>query len=308
MSIRWVRLGVVAGGLAGALGCHHTCCKRSVGPAPVVASPPPGAVIVPAPPAGRPGGEVLAPAPVVTPAPVAPVAPAAPAPSFPTAPAQSNFLLQPQPSAPAPLPPGVTLRLDTAAAPAPQTPAPQPPTPTVRLLPPESVSAPASRESAASATSPALPVGIREFAIAIPERVATGRKPMLDGLDWLKTNGYRTALFLRRPGEPDAADRRQFEQRGLRFVSLEVSPETLSHATVDEFTRLVGDPNARPLFVYDQTGALAGGLWYLYFRQVERPDDDAARLRAGRLGLRDDADGEPAAMRSAVRQYLAQNP
>src|SRR5438045_9773085 len=114
MNTRWVRLGVVAGGLAGAFGCHHTCCKRSVGPVPVVASPPPGAVIVPAPPAGRPGGEVLAPAPIVTPS------PAAPAPSFPAAPvpAQSNFLLQPQPSSPAPLPPGVTLRLDTAPAPA----------------------------------------------------------------------------------------------------------------------------------------------------------------------------------------------
>ena len=42
-----------------ALGCHHTCCKRSVAPAPVVASPPPGAVIIPAPAAPRPGGEVL---------------------------------------------------------------------------------------------------------------------------------------------------------------------------------------------------------------------------------------------------------
>jgi protein tyrosine phosphatase (PTP) superfamily phosphohydrolase (DUF442 family) len=199
----------------------------------------------------------------------------------------------------------VTLRLDTAAAPAPQAPTPQPPTPTVRLLPPESVSAPASRESAAS---PALPVGIREFAVAIPDRAATGRKPMLDGLDWLKVNGYRTALYLRRPGDPDAADRRQFEQRGIRFVSLEVSSETLSRPTVDEFNRLVNDASAQPLFVYDQTGALTGGLWYLYFRRVERLDDDAARLRAGRLGLRDDADGEPAAMRRAVQQYLAQNP
>lgn len=289
MNTRWLWLGV----LAGAGGCHHTCCKRSAAPVPVVASPPPGAVIIPAPAGPRPGAEVLTP---TAPAVIAP-APAVPPPSFPAAPAQSNFLLPPQPAAPAPLPPAVTLRLDTAAAPA-----PQPPAPTIRLLPPESVSVPAARES------PTLPVGIREFAVAIPERVTTGRKPLLDGLDWLKVNGYRTALDLHRPGEPDAADRRQFEQRGIRFVSLEVSPETLSRPTVDEFTRWVSDGNSQPLFVYDQTGALAGGLWYLYFRQIERLDDDAARLRAGRLGLRDDADGEPAAMRRAVQQYLAQNP
>src|SRR5437764_7563962 len=103
MNTRWFRLGVLAGGLAGALGCHHTCCKRSVAPAPVVASPPPGAIIIPAPAAPRPGGEVLTPAPtapaVVAPAPAFPTAPAAPPPSFPAAPvpAQSNFLLQPQP-------------------------------------------------------------------------------------------------------------------------------------------------------------------------------------------------------------------
>src|SRR5579871_2311817 len=199
MNTHWFRLGIAATGMAGAFGCHHNCCKNPPQPAAVVASPPPGAVIVPAPPAGRPG-EVLTPAPIVSPAPAAPIAPAAPPPSFPTAPVQSNFLLQPQPTAPAPLPSGVTLRLDAGAVPGAQPPA-QPAasaTPTVRLLPPENVPATGSRESAAT---PPLPVGIREFSIAIPERVATGRKPMLDGLDWLKANGYRTALSMRRPGE-----------------------------------------------------------------------------------------------------------
>ena len=70
--------------------------------------------------------------------------------------------------------------------------------------------------------------------------MANGRKPFLDGLDWLKANGYRGALLLRRPNEPDAADRKQFEQRDLTFTSLVVSPETLSRAAVEEFARRRG--------------------------------------------------------------------
>src|SRR5207302_1755208 len=79
----------------------------------------------------------------------------------------------------------------------------------------------------ASPATPPLPVGIPDFAPAIPDRVAGGRKPALDGLDWLKANGYTSAVLLRRPGESDAADRKQFEVRGLTFTSFEVSPATL---------------------------------------------------------------------------------
>jgi hypothetical protein len=122
---------------------------------------------------------------------------------------------------------------------------------------------------------------------------------------WLKANGYRAALYLRRPGEGDAADRRQFEQRGLAFTSLEVSPEALSWQTAEAFRRAVTDAGSQPLFVYDADGSLAGGLWYLYFRRVERLPDEAARLRAGRLGLREGADGAQRDMMLAVQRLLA---
>jgi hypothetical protein len=245
-------------------------------PPPAVSALPPGAVIG-VPQTAPPGNELLMPAPAAAaaPAPSFPTAPAAPAPSFPTAPAQSNY---PAPAA--------VIRLGPPVAPA--APPAAPPAVSIRLLPPESATAPATRKSA---SSPVLPVGIAEFAVAIPDKLAAGRKPLLDGLDWLKDHGYRTALFLHRPGEPDAADRRQFAARGLTFLSLEVPSEDPAKKTGDEFNRLVGDTASQPLFVYDKDGSLAGGLWYQYFRRVERLDADAAKLRAGRLGLR----GEPPA-------------
>jgi protein tyrosine phosphatase (PTP) superfamily phosphohydrolase (DUF442 family) len=144
-----------------------------------------------------------------------------------------------------------------------------------------------------------------DFVPAIPDRVAVGRKPALEGLEWLKAKGYKAALQLRRPGESDAADRKQVEARGLKFQSLEVSPATLSWATVDAFSKLVGDSATQPLFVYDTDGTLSGGLWYLYFRRVEKLSDEAARLRAARLGLKESGDGPQKEMWLAVQKLLA---
>jgi hypothetical protein len=128
---------------------------------------------------------------------------------------------------------------------------------------------------------------------------------MLDGVDWLKQNGYRAVLHLRQPGEDDAADRRLFEMRGLKYLSLELSPQTLSRTVLDDFSRIVGDrSNNYPLFIYDKNGVLTGGLWYLHFREVEHLSDEEARLRAARLGLRDTANGPQREMWLAIQKFL----
>jgi hypothetical protein len=276
MTLRTRRLLLPAVALLTLAGCKTGWCKKRDTAPSCPPAPPPGAPIItpgaPAPGGTGPTGEFLMPAPLPPSGAAGPVAPAPPPPTFPSGP--SNF------------PPVASF----------YPPAAPPPTgaltaPPVRLLPPETAAPPAglseSFSSPAAAAAPALPSGIPDFAAAIPDRVANGRKPTLDGLDWLKANGYKAALYLRPPGASDAADRKQFEQRGLAFASLEVSPATLSGATVAAFARAVRDPLTQPLFVYDADGSLAGGLWYLYFRQVERLSDEAARLRAGRLGLRD---------------------
>jgi hypothetical protein len=262
-----------------------------------------------------PGGTVLPPA---APPPGAPVAPP---PSFPAGagypPVASYYgpkikLGVPDSVAAAPsTDPTPAIVQNPDPTPAVPTPPQKSPSATIRLLPPEFGSSSSSKtdtapktETAPAATPP-LPVGIPDFAPAIPDRVAAGRKPALDGLDWLKANGYKAALQLRRPGEIDTADRKQFELRGLKFTSLEVSPATLSWQTVDEFAKLVGDPAAQSLFVYDADGSLSGGLWYLYFRRVEKLSDEAAKLRATRLGLKEGGEGPQREMWLAVQKLLA---
>lgn len=151
----------------------------------------------------------------------------------------------------------------------------------------------------------ALPVGIPQFALAKAE-VATGLKPLLDGLDWLQANGYRMVLHVRMPGEDDSADRQQIEKRGLKYAALEVSPQSLSQPIVDEFSRLVRDAKDYPLFVYDRDGYLAGGLWYLHFRLIDLQPDEPARVRAARLGFREDSEGTGRQMWLAIQKLLAE--
>jgi protein tyrosine phosphatase (PTP) superfamily phosphohydrolase (DUF442 family) len=141
------------------------------------------------------------------------------------------------------------------------------------------------------------------FAIAIPG-VATGLRPFPDGIAWLAEKGYKAVLHLRAPGEDDAADRKLFERKGLVYLSLEVSPGTLSKEVLDRFVRAVNDTARHPLFVYDKDGSVAGGLWYLYFRAHLKQPDEKARAEAQRLGLRLDDDAEHRRMLLAVQKLL----
>ena len=129
---------------------------------------------------------------------------------------------------------------------------------------------------------------------------------MIDGLDWLAANGYKTVLHLRAPGEDDVTDRRQFEARGLKYFSLEV-PIPLTREVVEEFNHMIGEVGNQPLFVYDRDGILAGGLWYLHFRIADGASDEDARANAARLGLKEDQSAEAKRMWLAIQQYLGGN-
>jgi hypothetical protein len=133
--------------------------------------------------------------------------------------------------------------------------------------------------------------------------VASGLRPFPDGFDWLKSHGYKTVLHLRQPGEDNAAARRLVEARGLRYLTLEVSPARLTPALTDEFIGLVSDPARQPLYVYDKDGTLAGGMWYLYFRR-QGTTPEKALAEATRLGLKKDDDVEARTMWLAIQKLL----
>jgi protein tyrosine phosphatase (PTP) superfamily phosphohydrolase (DUF442 family) len=222
-----------------------------------------------------------------------------------------------------PQPPVVAAPLQTGAPPPPAPPGPraavQEIRPEARLFPPEpppgSGSEPVrpavgeTRQPAAESDrrTPSLPVGIPQFSGA-KDRVSSGLKPLLDGLDWLQASGYRTVLHILMPGGDDSADRREVEKRGMNYIVLEVSPQTLSADVVEQFNRIIADTANRPLFVYDKDGGLAGGLWYLHLRTIDKLTDAEARAQATRLGLKETGSDEHRAMWLAIQKYLSTLP
>jgi hypothetical protein len=167
--------------------------------------------------------------------------------------------------------------------------------------PPVATVPPKPREE--SVTTPSLP-DIPQFAMA-KKGVAVGQQPFTgDGATWLKEHGYRTALHIRLPEDTGNFAEPIFKQRGIKYVSLHVSPTTLTREVVEQFNRLVADPANQPLFVFDRDGSLAGGLWYLHFRLVDHFSDEKARAEAARLGFREE--GAHRAMWIAVQKYLSE--
>jgi protein tyrosine phosphatase (PTP) superfamily phosphohydrolase (DUF442 family) len=148
---------------------------------------------------------------------------------------------------------------------------------------------------------------IPQFAVA-KKGVAVGQEQFrVDGVNWLKERGYRTALHIRLPEDTNSFAEHMFKSRSLNYVSLHVSPTTLTREVVEQFNRLVSDPANQPIFVFDRDGSLAGGLWYLHFRLVDKLSDEKARAEAARLGFR--VDGSSQTMWIAVQKYLSdQNP
>jgi protein tyrosine phosphatase (PTP) superfamily phosphohydrolase (DUF442 family) len=151
---------------------------------------------------------------------------------------------------------------------------------------------------------PALPVDIPQFA-QVNDKVASGHKPLPEGLTWLRDRGFKSALHLKAPGEDDAAARRQFEAKGLRYVSLEVSPEAIKQGVGTDFSAILKDAARQPLFVYDRDGSLAGPLWFLHFRLTEGLNREKALEELSRLGFKPDEDGPQRELWLAVQQQLS---
>lgn len=278
-------------------GCRHQCrrpftstCPPRCGPT----CPTPGGL----PPAALHGAP-----PPPAPAATLPPAPAASFPATPTPATDSRSF-----SPPAPLPNWGPAQ--GSLRPIPEVSTAEPPRDSVRLQPPVSPEPPLAPTPPAVTEerllpTPSLPVGIPQFAAA-KERVTSGLKPALDGFEWLQANGYRTVLHLRGPRDGDNADRKLVEKYGMKYVSIEVTPQTLQ-AAVEDFNRILSEPAAQPMFVYDRDGTLAGSMWYLHFRMVDRLSDDAARRKAAALGLKEETTGEAGTLWLAIQEYLRKN-
>jgi protein tyrosine phosphatase (PTP) superfamily phosphohydrolase (DUF442 family) len=182
---------------------------------------------------------------------------------------------------------------------------PEPPN-GVKLMPPaqtEQELPPVRKDQIAQPEGREFPQDIFQFNL-VEEKVASGLQPLSGGYTWLKDQGYRTIVHLRPAGEEDSAARTVVENLGMSYLTVEISPRTLSRELVQEFSRTVRDPQRQPVFVYDRRGMLTGTLWYLHFRLTDNLPDPEARERAKRLGLKEETNEEYADLWLAIQRVL----
>ncbi len=319
---RVLSAGLAAGLLLGGVACHH-CCKKKTGccpPGGLLGDPvPPGGTIPPTAVPTTPPSDGPLPPPVIPDTgrssssyrfdPRTPPGPWDPAPTVspflpdtPPAPPRSD---RKELLAPDPLPAGVAPELPSSTRPGTSGFLGEPVRPIGGSDLPPRPGTPGQSGRLLDDPTTRVPVGLPGYT-RVPghDGVASGRKPTLDGFDWLKSNGFKTVVSLHAPAADVTAARDLAEKRGLRFVPIAVSPDTLKKA-LDEFMTAVSDRANRPLYVIDEDGVRAGSLWYLVFRTQDLLGDDTARLRAAPLGLTDAATEEQKQFWLAIQEVLA---
>jgi hypothetical protein len=138
--------------------------------------------------------------------------------------------------------------------------------------------------------------------IKVKDGLYAGGKPSLDGFDALKRANFRTVIYLHVPGADVSAVKGMADTRGMEFVAIETTPETLATAS-KQFDATAASKANHPAYVFADDSMRAGAVWYLHFRNVDTQDNDVARLRAKPLGLNEQGD-EGKAFWLAIQKIL----
>ncbi len=139
------------------------------------------------------------------------------------------------------------------------------------------LSAPTAEQSASGS--------IRNF-LQVNTDFCTGGQPRPEAFAALKSNGVRSVLNLRTPGEYREPDERAAaEQAGLKYFNLPVVYTDPRDEQVTEFLRLSDDPANRPMFIHCTAAIRVGAFWLI--RRVVRDGWtwDAAIAEARKVGL-----------------------
>jgi uncharacterized protein (TIGR01244 family) len=124
--------------------------------------------------------------------------------------------------------------------------------------------------------------GIANYKRIEPGLAAAGT-PSSAALQQLKALGFRTVVDLRTEGEGTAAERAAVEAQGLRYVSVPVTPASLSLEDVKAVGAVLDDPAAGPVLLHcassNRVGAVYGALQALKGRSPA--DAETAAREAG---------------------------
>jgi uncharacterized protein (TIGR01244 family) len=126
---------------------------------------------------------------------------------------------------------------------------------------------------------------IKNF-LRVDEHYCTGGQPSMDDLVQMKKGRIKTILNLRRPEEFNAEqEAAQAKKLGLRYFLIPVDSKHPQDAQVDEFLKVLDDPQNLPVFVHCQTANRVGAFWMIRRVLVDGWPIENAEREAERIGL-----------------------
>lgn len=156
---------------------------------------------------------------------------------------------------------------------------------------------------APSATATPSPLDIPRF-VKVKNSLAFGRQPFPDGIIWLKQAGFKKVVHVAGTAEVDDAAQKLFEREGIQYVRIEMNPERLDAALVNQFSGAIASNENTPVFVYDRDGSRLGALWVAYRVLDEKASPSQARIEAESIGFNYDRTAVLDPIRKALDKLL----
>jgi uncharacterized protein (TIGR01244 family) len=122
----------------------------------------------------------------------------------------------------------------------------------------------------------------------VNDQFCTGGQPKLEALEKLKSEGVKSIINLRTPGEHRAAEEEtRAKELGLRYFNIPVVYRDPKDEQVREFLQITDDPANRPVFIHCTAAIRVGAFWMI--RRVLRDGwtFEAAEEEARKIGLRE---------------------
>lgn len=131
--------------------------------------------------------------------------------------------------------------------------------------------------------------------------IAGGGPPSAADLDRAAAQGVRLVIDLRAPEEGTAEEDGQVLDRGMRYVNIPVTAETLGREQAEALAAVLADEENRPAILHCASGNRAGGMWALYQYFGKGLSAEEAFQAGVEKGMRSDSikDAVKAAMASA---------
>jgi len=122
----------------------------------------------------------------------------------------------------------------------------------------------------------------------VSDQYCTGGQPKLEALEKLKSEGVKSIINLRTPGEHRAADEEaKAKELGLKYFNIPVVYRDPKDEQATEFLKITDDPANRPVFIHCTAAIRVGAFWMI--RRVLRDGwtVEAAEEEARKIGLRE---------------------